>query len=202
MVMTLYDRLKLFEKLGGKFDELCEELPRPKPILEFFHSRDSEVQKRIISAYENNTVLDDAINGRQSIDDSLSELAEINKGWKVMLPRRKNKSHNKKIEQLGELITEPRGLISRGLFYPDNAVSLTCYAAIAFTLLEKVALNYGWVAGSNPIEIAKTLGDFANTSVIGSLGTGLICGFDGERTNRLPHDQAKYLDEKISELYK
>lgn len=203
MVETLYDKLDDFESLACSFNEIFNGLPVSESYLKLLHEGDLKFQKRIISDYENNPVLNDAVEGRQSISDSLSELAQINKGWKVMLPRRKNKAHNERIEQMGELISEPSGLITRGLFYPDNAVSLTCYTAVALTILEKVLLNYDLLVGNNPIEIAKSLRDFAKTSVVGSIGMGLICGWsDNERTTKLPFGQAQYLDEKILELYK
>ncbi|MBI2547949.1 hypothetical protein HYW21_01225 [Candidatus Woesearchaeota archaeon] len=164
-----------------------------------------EVQKGLMRGYETNPVFRDAIEGRKSIETSLDELAQPNTGIKKFLPRRRNRTYNARIEQLGELITEPSHLRSYGIWMPDNAVTTTLGTMV-------LALGIGYMLTPNTLPGIDA--DFSLPAMVAYLktnkamitGGAVVTSLVGvvvtmKRFNSLPSAEAKYIDAKIQEVY-
>lgn len=110
---TLYSQLTDVEEMDERLKELksLSSIDVPK------------LQKELFERYEKNPVLYDAMQYKQSVSESLEELAQINKGVRRILPWRKDEVHNKRLEQIGELIYAPYHLQTAGIFMPDNLVT-------------------------------------------------------------------------------
>lgn len=134
MSKILYSRIKKAEKLN---DNLENSVAKFQKSLEKFRNMPGysevtlgeipvidipEYQKRIMREYESNPVLNDAIQKKISIEDSLSELAQVNRPILRLLPRTRNKAHNQRLDQIGELIGYSHHLRRNGLFILDNFI--------------------------------------------------------------------------------
>lgn len=158
--------------------------------------------------YEENPVLYDAIQRKQSVEESLQELAQVNNGIRKILPWRKNKGHNERIKQLGELVSEPDHLHTNGIFVPDNLIT-TGTEVIATVFGVSYLVSRGLLT-SNP-EVSPE--EFQQTTYIWQVAmpifvSVLLAPAYGLLTNKrrffesLPTDEAKYLDAKVQEFYK
>lgn len=222
MKQTLYQKIKESEKLN---DRLKVDVKKFQESLESFknlpgYSRISlgeipeinvfAVQKNLIEEYKNNPVLRDAIQGKISIEDSLSELAQVNRPIWRLFPRRKNKAHNERLDQIGELLGYPYHLKTRGIFIPDNFIGGIAMCAtvgygisnILFYLSEGLAPNadYIQIAGEiTSLNNMRTAFPALFTLVLGPILGGMM---QGDRSGNLPIDEAKYLDGKVKEVYK
>ena len=155
----------------------------------------SKLQRSLFQTYEGNPVFYDAMQGKQSIEGSFRKLGQIKKGIRKIIPWKRNKGHNERLEQLEELIYVPSHLHTSGIFMPDNFITAG---------LEIGALMFGgfYLFLKNLIPEADL--DPKSLS-FGASGTcALICGVVANlnRFNRLQNGAAKYLDEKIQEFYR
>ncbi len=167
-----------------------------------------QIQEDLMREYEENPVLDDAIKDKISVEDSLLELGVVNKGIRKVLPRRKNKAHNERLEYLGELIEEPTQLRANGIFWPDNFVTTAAYTTIAISAIcyfgaEPFIRNL--YVNPDPASLARDIKDYQTIipltySAIAApmLGIGTNLG----RFHSLPTKQAKYIDKKVNQLHK
>ena len=219
MTHTLYQKLTCAETLNSKirsniddFKEIMrpfEDLPGFLPIsineiptIDIF-----ETQRSLLRNYEDNPIFYDAIHGKQSLSESLEELAEVNKGVRKFLPRRRNKAHNERIGQLGELISRPNQLKAYGILALDNIVSMAvvlstitfgaAYLLNSFLSPESSAT----VDPEKQVYLNKVI-EFYMPAITLALTIPLF-GFDAykKRSETLPFDQAKYLDGKIKLFY-
>ena len=164
-----------------------------------------KMQKDMFYLYESNPILYDAMQGQQSIEDSLEELGHVNKGIKKILPWRKDKVNNERLEQIGELISKPSYLKTRGIFVPDNVITagveIAAFSFGVFYLGTRflVTPNYDPEQLQNDIHFYHVVLP-AITSVLFTFSLGSLLNY--ERFTKLPIDEAKYLDGKIKELYK
>jgi hypothetical protein len=187
---TLYERLMDSENLS-------ERMSTP-----FSNAQVQEIQRNIIDDYAANPVLEDALSGNLSIEDTLDELAQVNKGIRKILPWMKNKEHNSRLEQLGELITKPNQLYTGGIFYPDNIMF-----GVIVTPLFVFGLNYfltEYIKSSSSIDNQN---EYILNVVIPTLSSLIFTPFASLAMSRqrfwaLPRDEAKYIDTKIKELYR
>jgi hypothetical protein len=190
---TLYSKLTDIEEIDEKLKEL-----KSQNLIDVL-----KLQEGLFKIYEKNPVLYDAMQDKQSVSESLEELAQINKGIKKILPWRKDKIHNERLNQIGELIHAPYHLQTTGIFMPDNLIT---------TGVETTAIAFGmcYVLGniltSHPISQAtQSLFQFEIPLAFSALMApvwGLMTNF--QRFNNLfsiSKDQAKYLDDKIKELF-
>ena len=93
----------------------------------------ADLQRVLFQGYEGNSVLCDAIQRRQSIEESLKELGQVNRGIiRKAIPHRINRGHNERLEQLGELVSEPHHLRTSGILMPDNFISTGAIAAVMY----------------------------------------------------------------------
>lgn len=159
----------------------------------------SEAQRELFQRYEDNPVLYDAIKGKQTIEESLEDLAKVNKGYRKFLPRKKDKEHNEGIEHMGELITEPSQLEKAGITEVDNPVTGIAEGAIMGMVASGALYGISSVG-------APELSIFDEFMLFGSSFGGLVGGAISsittpERFSELPYDEAKYLDEKVKDFY-
>ena len=166
-----------------------------------------KLQRELFKKYEENPVLYDAIKGKQTIGESLEELSQINKGIRKILPWRKDKSHNKRLKQLGELVSEPYHLRADGIFNPDNLITVG-----AETMAVVIGLGYllsKYLITLNPELSPEELQEMLHltrvivpvaTSAVAAPILGLVSNV--RRFDPLPRHEAKYLDKKVTEFYK
>ncbi len=181
--MTLYDQLSRIENMNLFLNGLGSRI------------NVEDIQKKVFQQYESNPVLHDALLGKQTITQSLEELAEINKGVKRFLPHRKNKIHNERVEQMGELVPGVYNLTTRGILYPDNFVT---------TCLETVALSFGTVFLVSSLTgglISETGERFEGIMAAGMSPIGILIGLVMNRSGNLPVGETVYLDKKVKEIY-
>ncbi len=162
----------------------------------------AELQRNLFERYESNPVLYDAMQGRQSVEESVEELGQVNKGIRKILPWGINKGHNERLKQLGELVSEPYHLRTFGIFTPDNLIT---------TGAETTALTFGITylmsryLFTPPEEFQQTLHTFqvAIPTIVSALMAPVFgVGMNLRRFTGLPTDKAKYLDGKVQEFYK
>jgi hypothetical protein len=202
MVGTLYSQMKNIEGMVTDLVNLGSSIKNPE------HST-SQMQEKIFTRYERNPVLCDAIQGKQSIEQSLDELAGINNGLAgKFFPRRKNKAHNDRLKDLGELIDEPKYLRESGILAPDNFVSVTALVAAGVFgfcyLMSEISSFPSRINDLNPEQLKQAL--YAQRVLIPAaisvvLAPGLGALATAIRFKKLPIDQARYLDGKVNEFY-
>jgi len=224
MASSLYDRLIETEKLNGRLHVVVDEfqealkkfegLPGYSPYILYSvpYIDISAVQRDLISKYENNPVLEDAIVGRMSIEDSLQELAQVNKGIRKILPRRKDKVHNTRLKHLNDLMPGTDGLQSYGILFPDNfftaAIETTALAFVSTYAYAAILLPHAYI-NPTPELIAEQV-KFSQTvmpamfSVLTAPLIGLACNFRRFSSfgATLPVGEARYLDRRVQEFYR
>ena len=155
-----------------------------------------ETQRKIFEEYESNPVLHDALLGRQTVADSLEELAQVNKGARRFLPHRRNNAHNNRVARMGELVPDVGTLMTRGILYPDNAIFATLGAAA-------IALGTAFVlsklSGTNGNEITQRW-NIAYPSIMFPI-LAVFGSATRNRSKHLPRNEARYLDDKVSQFY-
>lgn len=198
MQATLYAQAQEIEEIDKRLIELNS--PNQIDVI--------GLQRSLLQSYEENPVFYDAIKGKMTIEDSLNELAQINKPVRRLFPRRKDKVHNRRIEQIGELITRSFHLKTKGILGFDNFVGVTAMTALGCYSLFNLTIPYvvnGLCGETNPIETQQFAIFMKNiiTPVI-TLGTSPFMGVLAQierSTGGLPTDEAKYLDDKIKDFY-
>jgi len=158
-----------------------------------------EIQRNLmfsrIKSERNYDILADAISRSRSVEESLSELSEVNAGLGRYLPRTKDEVHNERVDEMVDLVGSRynlNNLKKRGVFSPKCPLVLLPYAT---------AISAGMYAGG-----ASLGGDssVSTATIIGAV-TGAVLGLSGffsaVNNKNLPWDNAKYLDQKVSELF-
>jgi hypothetical protein len=194
----LRDNYSLFKRLMNRYEGLpgfsAPELGFPSRI------DVKQMELDVMNEYKNNPIFSDAINDVKTVKESLYELAEVNKGLKLWLPRRRDDVHNEKLSRLGELIDEPEGLRTNGIFAPDN------FATVGLGLLAGLSTTFIIYAGSvsSGINIFNEIYEsMPGIPMVGSclvLSAGINANL--KRLKALPEYQAQFLDEKIAEHYR
>lgn len=165
-----------------------------------------QVQSAILHSpdYEGNETLRQAseeaqgIQGEHSLTATLDEAMKINKGWRSILPRRKNPEQNRVVDELSALVIEQINelqlLKARGVFYPDNLVTGFAYATPIISAIVYLLDVY------SPGEV-NVLRDM----LLGGLA-GLIIGIAIHIEKRTPDvtknpmERAEFIDKKIRQL--
>lgn len=215
---TLYHRLKLVEEIYKGIEHTVRSL---KSNMEKFKGLPgfsdfsidytqidvSKAQRAVMEGCKGNPILSDAIQGRQTVEESLLELAEVNKGIRRFLPRKKDDSHNERLEYLGELLPKLGHLIANGAWFPDNLVTGAVESAALVFLAAYISVKFlmpGMYADPDPAIIAQDARMYqmlvpALTSAFIAPVVGL--GANQGRFTALPTEEARYLDEKVQEFY-
>lgn len=200
----------LYEKLIG-IEEINESLKNEiLKLTEFFNLKNYETHVDILKTpqslmeeYEKNPVFRDAIQKRLTIEESLMELSKVNNGIRKFLPRMKNKIHNERLKQIGQLITGPAYLEASGILTPDNIITTSIESLIILSGLFGASFLFlkNFLSSDIGPEMYKQLSNFADTyTFLTAPSLGLI--MNTERFKSLPINEAEYLDEKIKESYK
>ena len=195
---TLYQQLREIESIDKKLKDI--DSSSEMDVL--------KLQRTLFRKYEKNPVLYDAIQGKQTIGESIEELSQINKGIRKILPWGVNEGHNKRLKQLGELVSEPHYLHTRGIFMPDNLImggAETTAVIFGFWYLTSVLLKYNPESGSleefqQAVNVWRVLMPTVMSVVYAPIGA-LVANWERFKSP-LPRDEAEYLDEKVIEFYK
>lgn len=192
--------LKGYETLEG-YDPMMEGVDLP--VIDVLAS-----QRKAIESYAGNPYIERALQRDSTLEQSVTDMHQINKGIRRYLPRRKNAANNENVENLDEILgVNSIDLVSNGVLYPDNPVFWTSaigsgYAGVGFfipTLIELI----------NKLDKPLTLGDSLQSSVLlGGMGaifgafTGWVYrGNFGKKNEKERLERARYLDHKINELF-
>jgi hypothetical protein len=212
-VKKLYEELNLsinyHEKIlksgepTAKFEEFCREAQRKYGDAENLEETVGADQRKIIESYWGNPVLCDALEGKKSINHTLTELKMDVEGIRKYLPRNVDIEYNKQVEQLGELVELPSGYLKRnGVFAYDN---LANGILIGLILVEGIGLPVVNIEKYYPGTIPKMVGELA---MMGGFVAGIWSGFVGKwrgddyRGNNWPVDKkVEYIDQKIKKLF-
>jgi hypothetical protein len=169
-----------------------------------------DYQKEIFQDYMTNPVIQRALSGEKSVENSLRELGEVNQGIKRFLPKAKDETHNKKVAEMSHLIEGVEPLYTKRYFNLDNALtSAVGFGALSFGVLygfSKLVMPELSIH-PNPSEINQNLvmSEFLIPSIYLSVGGGLIAGaitsWD-KVTYKPPINQARYIDDKIEEIFR
>jgi hypothetical protein len=172
------------------------------PVYEISFVDIKEYQREILRQKEHNPILSDAIHHRKTIEDTLLELGAVNEGIRKILPRKKDKTQNERVEHIGELVQPVHQLYTHGLFYPDNLLTGALeIAALSFaTLSWLIPVLYAAQSNLSQPTLSPWLVPTAASAVMGPM-LGLILNFS-RFENKLPIAQAQYLDGKVREFYK
>jgi hypothetical protein len=197
MVDTLYQRAKTIENIDAQVKKFTNNSN---------YVNVTEIQKYLFQIYEKNPVFQDALNKRQTIEESLIELSKINTGINKILPWRKDKVHNERLNQIGELISKPYHLEKAGILAPDNAITTAIGSAVlcfgSCYLLTKYFISQEVI---DPIKLQQNI-QFSQVfmpTIMTAFMTLAGVGFNYKRaTGPLAIDEAQYVDAKILELYK
>jgi len=211
---NLYDRLEetdsLNENLGKTVKEANQNLEQFKGMQGYkdVSTPDSKVptidiesvQKGIFCEYKGNSILQNALSGCKSIEQTVDELSQINKGIKRFLPHRKNKEHNQKCDELSDLMPERYHLRTNGLLALDNFVNNTVlWSAVSFALCRGMELSFSFESNTMPDQILSTYAPIAMSILM------MIAGMNHNRYRKegiaKTKEYARYLDHKIEALY-
>ncbi|MEK6955123.1 MAG: hypothetical protein AABW52_00530, partial [Nanoarchaeota archaeon] len=136
--VTLYDKIRKAEKIENDLTGLGFDTTESRFMNDLIEvdGIDGIYRSQLESSeYSNNEYLTQALEGEKSLEGTAKELVNQKyKGFRRLLPHRKNRQYNEQVDRLGELIyTE--GLRTRGVFVPDNFTTLTFYTATISFLL-------------------------------------------------------------------
>lgn len=205
------DDLRQYEKLPGYKPEMERGMVEAVAALENLPQIDvDEVQRYLITLTKKDyqsegSVLNEAIMGRQTVEDTLEELSRVNKGVRRFTPRFKDEEHNERVEELHLLLEEDyllqHAISTEGIFHPLNVVGGSLYGAMS---------GFGLTYGINLITSAQELSGLDSQTplievagymslIFGSIG--VVIGSLSRSSNKdLPWNNAKYLDSRIKEL--
>ena len=175
------DDLEEFEKLPGYSEIVIGEIPQIDI---------KKYQEDLILQYEKNPVLSNALSGNQGIEESLQEASDINRGIRKFLPRRIDSAHNQRLDYIGELVSYPCSLRSRGILFPDNIITGSIESFVV-----SQALFYATMGNSAKIPDYLFIG-----GVMGIIG-GIALNMDRFLLSDLSKQEAKYLDTKFDEIF-
>ena len=223
MKIPLYRLLADSENLNYRLSKLVEsrevEIQQQfKEVKELFHLDQShialprfetidipELQRQLFSLYENNTLLQQAMSGKKSLEESTRELAKPFQGYwlglpKLNIPHRKNPQHNKKVVELKDIVEEAEAYKTCGILSPTNQLTNTLYIS-AFIIPTIVAMA-GFIRLTDQ-GILQPIPKYG-FSLAGSFLTVALGSQAGLRSEQIqkPIEQAQYIDKKIIQLYK
>jgi hypothetical protein len=172
-------------------------------------------KEELLEWAEKNPVFHDAICGVQTVEDSVSEIGEYVRGKRRFLPWGflpigKNKSHNNRINQIGELVPKPSNLYCSGIFVPNNLATVSAYGALGAVGLYSLLSNESQGITNElikPIVVNQINHNFNILTSLGLLGLvslgGLATSFERppKKDLELPLDEARYVDSEIINEY-
>lgn len=212
-IISLVDKLRYVETYNKKLDSLVEEYNNT--FIKQFNLQDefqitqedipyidiSRIQRDIIDRKlkERNDVLKHAVQKRKSIEDSLYDLSRDNKGFLRFLPKYPDKEHNEKVDELIDLIGY-RNIMESALY--KNLFCLLTKPVISPFIFG----TFGYMIGLCVVNIINFPKPVQNNiilahSIFGFFQGALITTKVTSKNENLPWKDAKYLDDKIKELF-
>ena len=191
-IKTFNDGLKGFVDLEG-FQDVSIKTPEVDI---------SRIQRRAFENYATNEILNSAIYGERPIEKSVEELSSHLRGISKILPHRKDKQHNARVKELGQLVGYTRNLEKSGLFVPDNIVTIPTYMTTLSFGIGYFLSGYLFKPDTDPemINAYQTILPTAMSILFSTFGTlGLISEL--RTIPRSLKEQAKYIDDKIEKLF-
>ena len=162
-------------------------------------------QRGFILQREKNPVIRNALDKRQTVEETLEELASVNRGYRKFLPRKRNTTHNERLTQLNEIVGFAPSLESNGILFPDNFISaFTDTTALTFlvtSIYSKFVLPQ-LISNPESLQDTQALYRFALPMAISAI-MGTTYGLMGtvRRMSSIPRKEARYVDSKIKELF-
>ena len=161
----------------------------------------ASAQKQLIedtsSGQDRNYILADAISEIKSVEEALYDLSKVNAGFGKIMPRFKDEEHNKRVGELSDLIainySMDNTLRKEGLLDISRPFTYPAAYSVAFGSLGCLA----GLAGDNqnlPLLIS-------GAAISGLLLGGLMATALVRNNKDLPWENARYLDQKIDELF-
>ena len=185
-----YQALPEYKNLSGFSAISSKDIPK----IDIF-----KVHKNIMDEYTDNPVFHDSVTGEKTIEQTVIELGQVNKGIRKILPRKKNKIHNERLEQVGNLVGYSSHLEALGIWVPENLIWGLGAAALG---IASVYLAVGNLIPPDQV-IGNSKSPWGALGVLYSVaGPALGICLQTKRLGHLPIEKAKYLDQKIEELYK
>lgn len=186
---------RLCDKLKG-IDELFNQMPE----LEGRINR-NEMYRTAIEKHRGNAGVQGAIyyaEGHElgsSLEQEYEQIQSVNKGFKWVLPRKRDDVQNLRVEKVGEWGDKPTNCYSRGIFFPDNPVTIGVYGLLMGGVIAAGVLGLDLVEEAKKLEV-----------IIGSLA---VCGLGGYVLGTSPRadphhtkKQVTYIQERIDKVYK
>lgn len=199
MPKTLYEKLNAVENVNESIRTAIDSIELPVKLnverqnLEISEEEILNMQRRCFNQYQHNAVLADAVRGDKPLEKSLEEVK--NKyGWirRLLLPRRKNKEYNQKIQELDELIGYTGIRPATGIFMPDNLLTVSAYStALVFGLVYLSGLSLSNKLSSPEISTGLS-------ALMVPINALILATFSIDDHVKA---QAKYIDEKIEKLF-
>lgn len=163
-----------------------------------------KIQKNLFEKYRrNNFVLSNAIEGEPSLEDCFWQLSKVNKGIRVILPRKKDEEQNRKARKMGELIPDLPYLEKDGIFHLDNYITSlgtnTASAILAGGVIYGLSQLFGKSIQLETVICLSGLFGLINFSrqepIIDNLRGNC------KLKTRLAFSEIRYLSDKIREFY-
>ncbi len=166
-----------------------------------------DYQRKIIENATANPILLNALQGKQTIEQKLEELAE-RYPHKRIFPSRENLQHNQEVEELGELVSHVGRLKTGGVLASENLLSgagfmITLTYAIMLPIVGAIHFNdKGTEASQQSLQTMRYAFLVFVPAVMAVLG-GLM-GYalaNNSSSIETAKEQSHYIDIKIAELY-
>ena len=96
-------------------------------------------QMELILPYLDNPHIQRALDGEESLSETVERLSSVNKGLRMFLPRRRDEDHYQELQDLKPLIGEMTEYEKHGAFIPDNVLTVLAYAVPCVMLVQYIA---------------------------------------------------------------
>jgi hypothetical protein len=201
-VKDMHNILDTYKGLPG-YHNRCMVIQRPT-------INTHEVQRSILKKYRHNTALVNAIRKKETVKDALERVAQENTGLKKIIPRKKDKEHNKEVESLECLVGDLEFLKCKGYHAPDNFFTLAAYT-IGLGLAGGMLLH-GLVFSGIPETISEFVTAAQHYFIRDFMFPGIIMGpaltlfvapaaaYDKRFKDKPPYEKAEYIDETLKNI--
>lgn len=216
MTASLYDRLVEAEDINRELADAREDymsaiqpysgLPGFSGTLELEQSRvdTAEMQRQIIEEYSGNSILQRAMDNTEGIEEAVRRLSAGFHWLGKWAPRRYDRKHNKELKELSDLVGDVYCWKKRGLWFYDNAITLTTYvgAGLFAVVYATVRITMPDIEPSSGTVSANDLGIILGTIVGGSIGTlsGLLFPSVLRSDSNHSYTKAQYIDDTLFDL--
>lgn len=161
------------------------------------HSYRHMMEKHVAKVYRKNDVLKERVKHGRKVTDALMELDEDMKGIRRILPRRRIKAYNSRVDRLAELAPASVYLARNGIWYPDNVLSGAVYGSLALGSFMYAAIILA-ESGNPDTEYVKGVTQLTVPvmSIMGVIG-GAAFGQSKRDGRAVSLEQARYIDKAV-----